>query len=633
MSKLSLASEFPQLDESAWRAVVDKALKGADFDKALVSRTYDGLEIRPLYTRGDESGADAASVPGHAPYTRGTRAAGETRAWDIRQLHASSGPAEANAAILEDLEGGVSSIALQVASPGQSGVKLDSPDDLARALEGVHLDMAGVWLEAGHGTGAAAAALQQLWSTRGYATDAVSGGFGADPLGVMARTGGLPQSLEQAMAEIGALATTTHHTYPNVTAVLADARPYHGSGGSEAQELACLCATTVAYLRALETAGLAPKDGLAQMTFALAADADLFLTIAKLRAARALIAQIAEASGAAEAMPGVRLHVMTSFRMFARRDPHVNMLRTTVAAAGAAAGGADSITVLPFSYALGQPDAFARRIARNIQIILQEESSLGAVLDPAGGSWYVENLTNDLAKQAWTLFQKIEAEGGMADALAKGTIQAMMRETGEARARDAALGALQMTGVSAFPDLAETPIDIAPHALAEEFEDPAVTVEPLPLRRPAEPFERLRDVSDAHRDKQGGAPLIFLANLGRLSDFNARATYAQSLFAAGGIDAVTNDGFESADAAADAFKASGAKIACLCSSDAVYDGLAEETARALSTAGATHVYLAGRPGDKRAAYKEAGIGTFVHAGCDILETLQAAHEILEIRAA
>ena len=588
MSKFLLAGDFAGADDGTWRALAEKALKGADFDKTLVSHTRDDVKIKPLYTRGDEPEADRAGIPGASPFMRGFRAKTGDMPWHVRQLYPGGDPAQTNAAILDDLEGGTTAIALQVAAPGQNGLKLESPDDLARALEGVALDLAGVWLDAGHGAANTASALQEVWSKQDIGYEKAIGGFGADPIGTLARTGGHPLSLEQALGEMAGLAVRTHDRYPQVTALLADARPYHDGGASEAQELACLCATMTSYFRAMEDAGLSPRDGLAQMEFALACDADLFTGIAKLRAARALIARIADVSGAGETVRELRLHATTSQRMLARLDPHVNILRTTIASAAAALGGADALTVLPFTYANGQPDALARRIARNIQIILQEEASLGAVIDPSGGSWYVEDFTQDLAAKAWTLFQEIEAQGGMAEALGKGFIQSMLAGTAEARAHDIAFGKEELTGVSSFPDLGETPVDVEPHLLPAELEDPAITVEPIPLRRLAEPFEKLREASDARKQRAR----ILLITLGQSSDFGARATYAETFFAAGGIEAATIDGGGTYDRSV-------SPVACLCASDGIYHSEGALTAKALKDAGATRVYLVGRPGDLR----------------------------------
>lgn len=606
------------MDERQWRVLVDKALKGSDFERTLVSHTIDGLRIAPLYTRKDEvAGAAVHEALAQQP-------------WDVRQLHAEPAPPDANAAILEDLEGGVTSITLRIAAPEQAGVRVRSRDDLGQALKGVHLGAAGVWLEAGVDFLEVAQALEALWKTRKVARDKALGGFGADPLGALARAGGLPVALEQALSDAAGLAKHCRDTFGSVTALLADGRPYHDGGASETQELACLCATTVAYLRACETEGLEPASALPQIAFALAADADLFLTIAKLRAARLLIARIAEATGAAHAAASARLAATTSLRMMARRDVYTNMLRATVACAGAALGGADAITVLPFTWTLGRPDRFARRIARNVQLVLQDEASLGRVTDPAGGSWAIESLSSEIAAKAWALFQDIEAQGGMARALAEGRIQAMVRETAQARAREVAVGEEKLTGVSAFPHLQEAPVACEPWPLPDEL-DAAVTVEPIPLRRPAEPFEHLRDASDAYRAKRGDWPKVFAAVLGPLADCSDRLAFVTGLFAAGGMEAAVSEPLTSADAAAKAFKASGAALACLCGSDAAYETLAAAAAKTLTAAGAKHVAMAGRPRDKRAALKAAGVSTFLHPGCDMLAALKGAHAALGIR--
>jgi len=621
MSELALARDFPSADENDWRALVEKALRGAEFEKTLVSKTRDDIRIDPLYTRSNE---DPNGIGNNIAWPERTE-----QSWDIRQRHDLADSELANASILADLEGGASSVAIRIAAPEQFGVPA-SGQALERTLENVFLDFAAIALEPGEAFEAAANALISTWQSRDIADDKASGSFGADPLGALARAGGLSMSLEQACEQATTLATVTRDRYPQVTALLVDGRPYHDGGASEAQELACLCATTVSYLRMLETSGLSPHDALGQISFALAADGDQFLTIAKLRAARALLNKIAQACGADDAARNCHLHAETSARMMTGRDLHVNLLRTTVACAAAAMGGADSISVLPYTAALGTEDAFGRRIARNIQIILAEESALGHVVDPSRGSWYIETLTNDLAAKAWGLFQDIEAQGGMADALASGRVQSAIRETADKRAADIAQARQEITGVSAFPSLLESPEDPGPRAIPDTLDDPAVTVEPIGLRRPSEPFEALRDAADAHAVDTGSRARVFVANLGKPSDYNERSRYAQNLFAAAGIESVVADSAGDDSDIAPSFRESGAQIACLCSSDPIYQNRAETVARALKTAGATHVYLAGRPGDKRNDYQAAGIDTFVHRGADILEILQEAHGLVGI---
>jgi methylmalonyl-CoA mutase len=406
----------------------------------------------------------------------------------------------------------------------------------------------------------------------------------------------------------------------------ADGRLIHNAGGSEAQELAYTLAVAVEYLRALETQGIALDAARAMLYFRLAADANQFLTMAKFRALRTLWARVEDACGLVPAPPFVAAE--TAWRMMTRRDPYVNILRATVAVVGAGLGGADAITVLPFTLALGLPDRFARRIARNTQLVLLEESNLAKVADPAAGAGGIEDLTDKLCRAAWAAFQEIEAAGGAWAALQQGMIQNKVaavrtaREAAVARRKDA------LTGTSDFPDLAEAPVAVLEVAPVAPPPVPAApTFEPLPRIRLAEPFEALRDASDRTLAQTGARPKVFLANLGTPADFTARATFAKNFFEAGGIEAVGNDGFESRDALVAGFRASGARLACLCSSDAVYAREAVATAQALRDAGAV-LLLAGRPGALEAALTEAGVGGFVFAGCDALAALRTTHGLI-----
>jgi methylmalonyl-CoA mutase len=317
--------------------------------------------------------------------------------------------------------------------------------------------------------------------------------------------------------------------------------------------------------------------------------------------------------------------------MMTQRDPYVNMLRTTVAVTAAGVGGADSITVLPHTAALGLPDAFARRVARNMQLIVLEESNLAKVSDPAAGSGGIEDLTNKLCAAAWSQFQEIDAAAGAWAALERGFVQKNVAAVRAERQKAAARRKDALTGTSDFPDLHEKSaavLDVAPALPPKEAA--AVMIEQLPRIRLAEPFEALRDKSDQILAKTGARPKVFLANLGRLSEFTARAMFAKNFYEAGGIEALSNDGFKDQAAMIAAFKASGAKLTCLCSSDAVYAAQAAAAAKVLNTAGAT-VHLAGRPGENEANWRQAGVKTFIFMGCDVVSTLQAAHGILAVK--
>ncbi|MFI8891273.1 methylmalonyl-CoA mutase family protein [Streptomyces paradoxus] len=586
---LELAGEFPDVPHEQWQRLVagvlrksGKDVEGAEAEEALSTALEDGLRTRPLYTARDS--APEPGLPGFAPFVRGGRAEGNTLGgWDVRQRHtvADSGP------VLTDLENGVTSLWLGV---GGSGIPVP---ELGRVLDGVHLDLAPVVLDAGSDVEPAARELLRLYEERGVAPDQVRGNLGADPLGQEARSGQRGD-----VAPAAGLARLCAEGYPGLRALTVDALPYHEAGGSAAQELGCSLATAVAYLRGLTEAGLSVEQACAQLEFRYAATADQFLTIAKLRAARRLWARVAEVCGAPSA--GAQLqHVVTSPVMMTRRDPWVNMLRSTIATLAAGAGGADAVTVLPFDHALGLPDAFARRIARNTSTILIEESHLARVIDPAGGSWYVERLTDELAHAGWEFFQRIERLGGMPAALRSGDLERDLAETWQARTGRLAKRREPITGVSEFPFLAEKPVvrENAP-------EQPSGG---LPRVRRDEAYEALRARSDAHLAATGSRPRIFLAALGPAAAHTARLTFASNLFQAGGIEPVTEGRFEE----------SGASEAVLCSSDALYAEQAEAVAGQLKAAGAAHVFLAGRPGE------HPGVDGYVFAGCDAVAVLSA----------
>jgi methylmalonyl-CoA mutase len=647
MKDLSLAAEFPSATRDQWRALVDGVLKGADFEKKLVGCTYDGLAIQPLYDK-----AAATPQPWRDAASR----------WRIAQRVDHPDPAAAQPLAMADLEGGADSLVLvlpQAPSSRGFGLGLRSLDDLDRALAGVMLDIVHVRLDAGAAGRTAAALLVALAERRGHALVDLSLDLALDPIGAMAAGGRLSASWsvvgERCSETLGALQAKGFAG----RAFLADGRPWHEAGASDGQELAAVLSTGLAYLRALEAGGHDLDAARGALAFLLVADADEFATIAKFRALRRLWARVEEACGL-EPRP-IRLHAETAWRMTAARDPWVNMLRGTVAAFSAGIGGADSVTVLPFTAALGLPDAFARRVGRNTQLVLLEEANLWRVADPAAGAGGFEALTDALVETAWGAFQEIEREGGLIASLTAGAIQARVASVRDQRAKAAATRREPITGVSEFPDIREKPVTVlmpfpastssapplapANGAAVEPFahivsraaagaaladlstgSGASIAIPALPSVRTAGPYEALRTRSDVVLAEKGARPLVFLANLGPIAAFTARATFAKNFFEAGGIEASGNDGFSDHAAMAEAFRASGARIACLCSSDAIYAEHAVAAAQALQAAGCKTIYLAGRPGDLADALANAGVTDFVFAGCDAPATLARAFD-------
>ena len=589
-------------------------LEGEAAEQALSTTLDDGLVVHPLYTCADH--APDPGLPGFAPFVRGSRAVGAVlEGWDVRVHHADPDPQRTHEAVLADLENGATSLWLEL---GGSALAIDA---LPAVLDGVYLDLAGVVLDAGEHFAEAARRLFAVHAERGVPADSATGNLGADPLGLLARTGRDEQTPHLLAAAAG-LAADCLRERPGIRALTVDATVYHDAGASPVQELGCALATAVAYLRALAAAGIAPDAAAAQLEFRYAASADQFTTIAKLRAARRLWARVLESCDAPQAAADGRQHAVTSAPMMTERDPWVNMLRTTVAALAAGVGGAEAVTVLPFDAAVGLPDDFSRRIARNTQAILVDESHLGRVVDPAGGSWYVERLTDALARAAWAWFQQLERAGGQRAALVSGLVAERIGATWAERAGLLGRRREPITGVSEFPNIAEQPLKRTPA--------PARPGGGLPRVRRAEAFETLRTRSDELLAATGARPRIALVALGPESVSSPRSSFAANLFQAGGVETVliqtTVAPALDADTLTKAIADSAAPIACLCSSDALYAEHALSAARVLADAGVRRIWLAGRPGERAEEYRDAGIADFVYVGCDALAALHAAFD-------
>ncbi len=591
------ADTFSPATEEQWRGRVEVALKGAPLQK-LVSKTYDGFDILPLYPR-------ATGKP------RAFRAENE---WAVTARVDHPDAAQANALALADLENGANGLHVAFAgSVGAYGFGLKDATALAPALKDAHLD-AGlrVILDLPAQADAFVAAFLELVAARKYDPAKLDVSFGLDPIGAAIAQGEV-LDWAAAGAQLAQQAALLASKGFARGLIAADGRAVHAAGGSPTQELAFALASGIAALRVLEAGGVSLDDARKMIDFRLAADADEFLSLAKFRALRRLWAAIERACGL-EPKP-IRLHGETAWRMMTRRDPWVNLLRSTVAVFSAGLGGADSICVLPFTQALGLPDAFARRLARNTQLVLLEESNLGKVADPAAGSGGVEALTDALVERGYALFQQIETAGGLPKMLASGAFQADVAKIAAERAKNVARRKEPLTGASEFPDIFEKPVSVllpAPPA-------PSSGGKALAPHRIAEPFEALRDLAEAAPSR----PAIFLANLGPVAAFTARATFAKNFFEAGGVEALGNDGFSDAASLASGYKASGARLAVLCSSDALYAEQGIEAAKRLAAVGGK-IYLAGRPGEMEAQWREAGVHDFIHVGGDVLAQLREA---------
>jgi len=608
-------------DEAAWRALVEQGLKGGAWAR-LVGKTADGIALEPLYRETDiATAADEAGTPGGAPFVRGAR----DGTWTIRQAFEHPDPSQSNADILADLTGGVGGIELVIDPDGAHGVAIREARDLDVALADVILEAAPVSLDAGeHGAWFAGLLRDKLKGVAAKGTN-----FGLDPLGAFMRSG-------KECAEEHALAIdfTARHAaeLPAARFVRVDARIVHEAGGTEAQEIASALAGGIHYLRALSDKGLDIGASAKALSFAVAVGPDVLIETAKLRALRLCWARVLEASGTAPEDRAAHLHAFSSRRMMTRYDAWTNILRVTTAAFAAAVGGADDITTYPLTDALGLPTPFGRRVARNTQNVLMEECRLGHVADPAGGAWFVEKLTQELAAKAWEIMQGIEAEGGIVASLHAGSLQKRVTDARAARQKLIATRRETITGVSDFPLLGATMPEflngarVFRPAMVDATEDAGLkTREPLEHIRWAEPFETLRERAEKQE------PRVFFANLGTLAEFSPRAQFARNFFGVGGIASVSEeDAYASMEALVDAFRSTGLRVAVIASTDAHYAEHAENCAQRLKAAGADWIVLAGKPGDAEAKYRAAGVDQFIFAGADVLKELETLHAALGI---
>jgi len=676
MVKMRFASDFSDVSFDEWKSAAEKALRGGD-PGALNTPLYEGFAVKPLHARDATMPLARRSGPvGASPYIRGYAPAEPSRPWSMIQLLDHLDIEEANRQLREDYENGVRSFWLQFGGNvpyGGAFIGARKVETLERVFEGVPLDDIAIYVSGGFDSVPGAGLVAALIEKHGAPPSKIRGSAGLDPFSLIAASGYVPAERNRVLSDSLDTATYFREKGYGWRPFLVSGRVWHQSGGSAKEELGYTLAAAVAYWRGLIDAGWSLEEAANAIGFVLTADADLFLTIAKFRAMRALWARVTEAAGIGPRSPSVIAEM--SFRMMAERDPYVNLLRATAATFGAGVAGAEAILLIPFNTRHGTPDAFARRMARNTHLILQEESQIGRVADAAGGSAYAESLTHTLAANAWDTFRTVEAEGGLMAALESGTIGRALTDVALRRRSSLARNREKITGVSSFPDLDEEPLFSRPEDLAidttaldDEGEIPVLppanrgkrfaaivdaasrgaTVKgleracetlmerfdfiPLVMERTAEPFEQLRVASDRALSRVRSRPPIFLANLGALANYNARSSWAKSFFAVGGIEALDEGGFSDLESLVRSFQRSPAPVACICASDKTL-GEMNGVATALKEGGAVAVYLAAPPSvlASLAEDQKRGIDRIVYDGCNMLKTLTELHDMMRVK--
>nr|VFK39965.1 MAG: methylmalonyl-CoA mutase [Candidatus Kentron sp. TC]VFK46933.1 MAG: methylmalonyl-CoA mutase [Candidatus Kentron sp. TC] len=691
--------EFPIPSYQEWRETAEKALKGAAFEKKLITKTYEDIDLQPMYQQGALEGLPHAdSLPGFAPYARGTSALGyQEKAWEVAQELAYATPREFNQALLADLERGQTAVNLVLDQAGLMGEDADSDvgddigkeglsiehlKDLEEALKGVDLTKTPLFVQAGAEGIPVAAIVFALMKKQDKPVDQLTGCIGMDPLGTLARDGHLPRPIDGVYDGMARFLYWAIANAPQLQTISVQGHPYHDGGASATQELGFALATAVEYLRQMQLRGPGIDEVAPRIRFSFSLGSNFFMEIAKIRAARIAWAKIVKAFGGNEESQKMSIHGRTSSWNKTLYDPHVNMLRATTEAFSGVIGGVDGMHIGPYDEVAGAPTDFSRRVARNAHTILREETNLTATVDPAGGSWYVEFLTDAVAKKAWAILQDIEKAGGIFKALEKGIPQQEISEVADKRASDAAKRKAIFVGTNMYANIDDNPLKTISRddALAlqaqrakelaeyrkvrdanackaaldklEEAEPAGVmgvaiqaasagatlgeigktiaaedtfdtVMKPIRIHRGAETYEALRQMAKAHADKNGSPPIVFSANMGPIPQHKARADFSRGFLEVGGFHVIGNDGFTTVEDAAQAAQDSGAGIVVICSTDKTYPDLVPPLTKLLKDDNPKiTVLLAGYPKDHVDAFKAAGVDDFIFMGGNCLGLMQ-----------
>ena len=695
--ELNLSKEFKTPTYNEWKDKVEADLKGASFEKKLITKTYEGIDLKPIYAKEDLKDTDG--YPGFGNYKRGTNASGYLKNdWLISQEFTYGEADEFNRALKHDLKRGQNSINISLdratqlgldadyastEDVGKGGLSVSGLNSFSRTLNDIDITKYPLFIQAGF------SAVPMLSILSAYAKETntdlqkINGSVEADPLGFLAAEGQLPITLDFAFDKMKASVLWTKTNAPDIKTINVSSIPYHNGGASAVQELAFVIATAVEYLRELVKRGVDVDIAAHSFKLTFGVGPFFFMEISKFRAARILWKNIVDSFSGKQESAKIFIHGKTSSFNQTLYDPYVNMLRTTTEAFSAVAGGINSLHTNPFDESFSVPDEFSRRIARNTQIILNEETHLGQLIDPAGGSFYVETLTNELAESAWAEFKKIEKLGGMFSALKEEYIQKEVervfreREKDITKRRSVIVGTnmyanpkeeklerkeidhkllkekraefLQKFRVSGNQEInnsimeklnelidthSEDIIDIGAEAIlagatlgeishaARAATEDSVKIKTIEKIRSADPFEELRNISDKIEEESGSRPKVFLVTMGLLKQFKARADFSRGFFEVGGFDVIYPDGFISTDDAVKAALKSDAQAVVICSTDDTYPELVPKITKRIKSLNTNiTVILAGYPKDQIEEHKKNGVDEFIYLGSD-------AHAIL-----
>ncbi|PEK98988.1 methylmalonyl-CoA mutase family protein [Bacillus sp. AFS017336] len=675
----NLFTEFPKPTAQEWRDVVEKSLKGATIEEKLVTKTYEEIALKPMY--GDEDLANypyLKSQPGEFPYVRGTNEQGYLdQAWEICQEIDCASAEEFNRVARHDLDKGQTMLKIRLNDSVETnngnpkkGLILKSVSDFRTAFQNINLEEVPLYIETVNGGQAFFGTFIAYLQQQNYDLTKIKGCLGMDPLSNLVKDGTLPYKIENAYKMMGEITKWSVKNTPNLRNILVQSHPYHDAGGNAVHELAFAISSGLEYLREMDQQKVSLDDAASKMLFSFSIGSNFFMEIAKLRAARMIWARIIKELGGNDASQKMKIHSRTSAWTKTIYDPYVNILRGTVEAFAGVIGGTDTLHISPFDESIKPSEEFSRRIARNTHLILDKESNLSKVTDPAGGSWYIESLTYTLAEKVWELFQLIEEKGGMLKAIQFGLPQDLVSKVANEKINNIKTRKDKFIGTNIFPNLNEIPletkgaknsnevnletskneslefltevislngssvedtIDAANngaaivnilHAMNLEKSD-GLIVNPLTIHRGAQSYEELRQNSQKFKDTNGEFPTVFVANFGPVAAYKPRTDFVTDFFEVGGFKVLQNKGFTSIDEIVDAFKNSESTIVVVCSTDDQYSENVPTICKQIKGQNPnTKILLAGKPSiEEMDLFKQYGIDDFINMTVNNFETL------------
>ncbi len=621
-SEFNLSEDFPVPSYEDWKSSAEKLLKGQSFEKKLITKTYEGIDLDPIYTKKDIKNLTFInSQPGEDNFLRGTDSHGyQKNNWDICQGIKADSLKEFNTKLKEALDRGQTAIYLDI-----DFLEINDQKKMAEVLSDIDLDKYPIYFKTGFSSLKTLNILVEYAKKNGFCLSEIKGSIETDPIADLAEFGTLPKSLENIYEDMAKSVKLASQELPGLKTIGINGSLFHNGGADSVTELSVSLGTAVEYLTEMRSRGININDAAKQISFTIGIGTNFFMEIAKLRSIRFLWQKIVEEFGGNKDAQKAHIHAKTSSYYLTKLDPFVNTLRTTTEAFSAVLGGADVITTNTYDDVLGENSDLSMRIARNTQIILKEESNLKRLIDPAGGSYYVETLTSNIIEKVWAEFQNIEKNGGVLESLKKGYVQDKIEETVSIRNKNVFNRKSVIVGTNMFVN----PEDKVPETDKKRDENIKnktgdLSIKKLNLSRLSEPFEEMRKLVFKYSERTNLKPKVFLANFGEVKQYKGRADFSRGLFEVGGFEIIYSEGFSNIEEMVFATITSNADIAVLCSDDNSYPEFVEVYIQSLRKQDRDiSIILAGFPGKNEEQYRKWGIDDFIFMGSNVYAVLES----------